>query len=209
MLGYYNYTVILTYLGLASSVFGIYASISFGKSGPIIGICCLMLSGFFDMFDGRVARTRKRTENEKKFGIQLDSLSDLVCFGILPIMIGYSIGLRKWWYIIFMILYSLCALIRLAYFNVTEDERQSQTDEARKYYEGLPVTTAAAIFPFIFCFREFLDYNVFRIVYAVAIAVTAICFISPFKIKKPGKAGLLTFLISGIIMLIIIILLNN
>ena len=104
MLGYYNYTVILTYLGLASSVFGIYASISFGKSGPIIGICCLMLSGFFDMFDGRVARTKKRTENEKKFGIQLDSLSDLVCFGILPTIIGYSIGLRKWWYIIFMIL---------------------------------------------------------------------------------------------------------
>ena len=54
-----------------------------------------MFSGFCDMFDGIVARTKKdRTDEEKRFGIQLDSLSDIVCFGVLPFVIGVCSGAR-------------------------------------------------------------------------------------------------------------------
>ena len=59
MIGYYNYTVILTYLGLISSIIGIYFSIEFV---PFIGIICLLVSGLCDMFDGKVARTKEITK---------------------------------------------------------------------------------------------------------------------------------------------------
>lgn len=67
MIGFYNYTVILTYLSLVSSALGIYFASGIGESGshPEYAIVCLMLSGLFDMFDGKVARTRKRTDEEK------------------------------------------------------------------------------------------------------------------------------------------------
>ena len=83
MIGYYNYTVWLTYLSLISAALGIGASLH-GIGHPYIGIFFLMLSGLCDAFDGRVARRKKdRTEEEKKFGIQIDSLADLVAFGVL------------------------------------------------------------------------------------------------------------------------------
>ena len=96
LIGYYNYTVILTDLSLISSVFGIYMAMRGHVAGAVY---CLMVSGFCDMFDGKVARTKKRCEAEQKFGIQLDSLSDLVCFGVLPTVIGYAIGMTNKLYV--------------------------------------------------------------------------------------------------------------
>ena len=119
MVGYYNYTVILTYIGVVSAVLGIGLSM-YGHTS--MAVVCLMISGFCDLFDGTIARTRRRTENEKKFGIQIDSLADLVCFGVLPVSIGFSIGLTKWFEAAALIVYVLAALIRLAYYNVTEEE---------------------------------------------------------------------------------------
>ena len=81
-IGFYDYTVILTYLSLASAVLGIMLS---GQDRFTGAILCLVLSGLCDGFDGTVARSKKgRTDDEKAFGIQIDSLSDLVCFCVLP-----------------------------------------------------------------------------------------------------------------------------
>lgn len=91
-IGVYDYTVILTYLSLISSVFGITQAI---HSDYKTAIFCLAFSGICDAFDGRVARTKKnRTEDEKNFGIQLDSLCDVICFGIFPALICYLLGVR-------------------------------------------------------------------------------------------------------------------
>ena len=127
MIGYYNYTVILTYMSLVSSVIGIFlaAGLADGQPRPTLAIICLMVSGLCDMFDGKVARTKKdRTENEKKFGIQIDSLCDAICFGVLPAVIGYSVGMNCWADVPILVLFPLCAVIRLAYFNVAEEDRQ-------------------------------------------------------------------------------------
>lgn len=78
MVGFYNYTVILTYMSLVSSITGMFFTFTGHLS---IGILCLALSGLFDAFDGKVARSKKdRTMDEKRFGIQIDSLCDLVSF---------------------------------------------------------------------------------------------------------------------------------
>ena len=88
MIGFYNYTVIATYLATLLGVCGIF----FAMDGRILGaIFCLLLSGLLDSVDGKIARTKKdRTENEKRFGIQIDSLNDLICFGALPAVLGYA-----------------------------------------------------------------------------------------------------------------------
>lgn len=190
MIGFYNYTVLLTYAGFACGCCGIYYALS---GHPGIGIILLLLAGFCDMFDGKVARTRKRTDAEKQFGIQIDSLSDLVCFGLLPAVIGYESGLNRPLDLAILVFFTLAALIRLAYFNVTEDQRQKQTSEVRKVYEGLPVTSVALIFPPLFSFRH--DIGVlFPQVYGTLLLVVGLAFITRFKIKKPGIRCMFAFI---------------
>ncbi|MDD6346166.1 MAG: CDP-alcohol phosphatidyltransferase family protein [Oscillospiraceae bacterium] len=205
MIGFYNYTVILTYLGLLSSVTGIFLACGVGNlpASPKYAIVCLMISGLCDMFDGKVARTcKKRTEQEKQFGIQIDSLCDLVCFGILPSVIGYSVGMKNWLDIPVLIFFPLCAVIRLAYFNVTEEMRQKKTSEVRKVYEGLPVTSVALILPLLFSFRNDIGTEIFPAVYGIVLSVIAIAFITRFRIKKPGMKSMFIFLGIGVLELL-------
>lgn len=196
MIGFYNYTVWLTYIGMLSSVVGI----GFASSGNITAaVICLMFSGFCDMFDGIVARTKKdRTDEERRYGIQLDSLSDVVCFGVLPVAIGYNIGANAWWQVAIMALFALAGLIRLAYYNVTEETRQQQTTEKRKHYLGVPITTSALTVPLLFCFQNLLGDH-FALAYTLLLLVNGALFITPIQVKKPSKTGLVIMLILGVI----------
>ena len=209
LIGVYDYTVILTYLSLISGSAGIIISLE-GKGHPYIGTFFLLACGLFDAFDGMVARTKKdRTELEKRFGVQIDSLSDLVAFGVLPMCIGsamirtsstakaifypefFTIGVIVHWVCVaLMILYVLAALIRLAYFNVTEELRMEAEGGKRKYYEGLPVTSAAVIFPTIMMFQYVLPMDI-TLIYFPIILITGVLFISRIKIPKPGMRGIL------------------
>lgn len=182
MLGFYNYTVILTYLSLISGCTGIMLSAN-GNTGG--GVICLMLSGFFDLFDGKVAATRKRSDDEKRFGIQIDSLSDLVCFGVLPAMIGYSLGMTEYYWYPLLAVFVLAALIRLAYFNVMEEKRQQETTEIRKNYNGMPVTTVAILIPILYFIFKLINNLNWEIAYGISLAVFAVAFlIKNLKIKK-------------------------
>ena len=83
-----------------------------------------------------IARSMKnRTEHEKVFGIQIDSLCDLVCFGVFPAVIGYHYNSVYPLRLIASIMIVLGAVIRLGYFNVMEEERQRNTTENRKEYK--------------------------------------------------------------------------
>ena len=208
MLGFYDYTVILTYLGVVSSIIGMSFAV---EQHYLYAVICLLVSGLCDMFDGAVARTKKnRTEMEKKNGIQLDSLADVVCFGAFPALIGFCLGMEFKYSFLFGIVgavYVLCAVIRLAYFNVTEDERQQSADGKRKFYQGLPVTTAALVFPLAFCFRGLLG-DVFPFVYAIVMILTAVCFITNFRVKKFGLKGNLFLLGIGVLIFAVLLALK-
>lgn len=194
MLGYYNYTVILTYFGAAIGFVGT----GFVLNGnPKAALTCLMVSGFCDMFDGKIAATKKRTQEEKAFGIQIDSLSDLLCFGILPALIVSSLLPRTVFSVICCSVYVLCALIRLAFFNVDEAQRQAITEESRTIYRGLPVTSAALLFPFVFVLTDLLKLPVGAFSVGTLL-LTAAAFITPFSLKKPAKAGKAALLLIGI-----------
>lgn len=201
MIGYYNYTVLLTYVGLISSVIGIFFTVGVGggSSHPEYAMICLMISGLCDMFDGKIARTRQRTDSEKKFGIQIDSLCDLICFGLLPSVIGYSIGMDSWIDLPILVMFPLCAVIRLAYFNVAEEDRQKKTSEVRKVYEGLPVTSVALILPLLYSFRKDIGTDIFPNVYGITLFLIALAFITRFKVKKPGVKTMFAFLGIGVV----------
>lgn len=202
MVGFYNYTAILTYIGVASGVVGI----GFCVGGrPSAAIVCLMISGFCDMFDGSIARTRKSTEPEKKFGIQIDSLADLICFGTLPAAIGYALGLNAWYEIIVLVVYVLAALIRLAYFNVTEDELQINKRTQRIAYDGLPVTTVSLLIPFMYIFRPLLPES-FMHLYMLWLLILAMAFVTKIKIRKLGMKGLIVAACLGVLVLAALIL---
>lgn len=193
MLGFYNYTVILTYFGMLASLTGIVYAIDGNSSAAL---ACLMVSGVCDMFDGKVASTKIRTEKEKRFGVQIDSLSDLICFGVLPALLVYKVseGNIAGFYI--SGIYLLCALIRLAYFNVDEEERQTQTDAAREEYHGLPVTTAALLLPALFCLCHFLRLPLAKLAPAL-LFIMGVAFLTPFRLKKPKLAGKVSMLLCG------------
>lgn len=228
MIGYFDYTVILTYLSLLSATTGIIVSLS-GKGHPYMGMLFLLLCGLCDAFDGKVAKMKKnRSESEKKFGIQIDSLSDLVAFGVLPACIGASM-IRisptlfpicsvkfNCWYCItirfvayaLLVLYALAALIRLAYFNVTEEERQrKEKDKNRKSYTGLPVTSSCLIFPAVMLLQYIIPIDI-TIVYFVVIIITGISFLLKFEIKKPELKEILFMVLIGGIEFILLILLK-
>lgn len=131
MIGFYNYTVVLTYIGLASAVFGMTQVFGGNYRAALL---CLIVCGTCDMFDGKIARAKKdRTKQEKVFGIQIDSLCDLICFGMFPATLGYSLTAGKEGLMVLgtvaAVLFVLGAVIRLGYFNVMEQERQEVTEE--------------------------------------------------------------------------------
>ena len=160
-------------------------------------IILLMAAGICDMFDGSVASTKPRTDAEKRFGIQIDSLSDLISFGVMPAIFVFMITGQTVLAAFVSALYTLAALIRLAYFNVTEEDRQRQTTEKRKYYNGVPVTTIAVLLPL-----AYLVQNKFGISgtagYVVMLVVVGIGFIAPVEIKKPNIVGKICLIIVGI-----------
>ena len=183
MIGFYSYTVVLTYLGLASSAIGMILTFQgFAK----YALFCLAFSGLCDMFDGKVARMKKnRTEDEKRFGIQIDSLCDVVCFGAFPMTLCYSIGMRGPAGISILVFYLIAGVIRLAFFNVMEEKRQEETDEARKYYQGLPITSIAIILPLFCTLRPLLGHRFLSELH-ICILTVGLLFIINFPLRKPG-----------------------
>ena len=181
-IGFYNYTVVLTYMSLISGVLGMKFAYD-GKFG--LAICCLVFSGICDMFDGVVARSKKnRTADEKGFGIQLDSLCDAVCFGVFPAVYLYFLGVDRVHGVAILMFYVLCAIIRLAFFNVLEAKRQQSEDGCAKFYRGLPVTSAAIIFPLTYVVDLFAPVSIMTYVYHGLPILIGFLFIADIRIPK-------------------------
>ena len=221
MIGFYDYTVILTYLSLVSAGCGILIALS-GGGHPYIGAFFLLFCGLCDAFDGKVARTKKdRTQAERSFGVQIDSLSDLVAFGVQPAAVGSALLRRsplgsvvdgtRWekplgvGMTAILIAYILAAMIRLAYFNVTEEERQRTEDGARKYYSGLPVTSSALIFPLILLLHHVIPADLTLVYFATAV-FCSIAFLAPVQIRKPGLRGVLILVGIGAVEFLLMLL---
>ena len=148
-IGKWNKSVILTYIGLAVSIFGILICFNNNEKSIGFAMSCLIIAGICDLFDGQLARKCKRTEQEKNFGIELDSLVDAIDFIVLPIAIFLRLQMNTWYHYIIMVIFAICGIARLAYFNIMVEDNNKPV----KYYMGLPVTYTALIFPVFYLLK--------------------------------------------------------
>ena len=201
--GFYNPSVILTYCGLICAFISMFLAWESSGGDMRWSIFCLMLAGLCDMFDGTVARRVKRNEQEKKFGIQLDSLCDIVCFGVTPATIAYMIydgdSARVFGLIAGFVL-TLCGLIRLAYFNVTEEERQEKTSERRDYYQGMPITASAIGVPVAYIAGSLLAWifdmeRILPVFFSGFMLFVAFLYVYNFPVRKPHKRGMIIMIV--------------
>ena len=178
MLGFWNKSVYITYLGAFLAISGFllmltYGDIDYAFAGMILAMVC-------DMFDGKVARKLKnRTEMEKDFGVQIDSLADIVCFITIPALTIYFSGMKEIYQIIILALYVVCGIIRLAYFNVA----MSDKNKAIEYYQGLPVPVSIAVFGLVWLLTKAFTFNV-ALVYTILVPIVGYLHISKIRIKK-------------------------
>lgn len=205
LIGFYNPSVILTYIGLAVTIFGMTLATEGHLKGAII---CLMVSGFCDMFDGTIARRIKRSHEAQLFGVQLDSLCDVICFGVFPAVIAYNSGMKGLVGVFAMILYILGAVIRLGFFNVQEEIRSQTTGKRRTYYQGLPVTSMALLFPLVSLLSVWIPARREHI-YTVTLVAAAIAFVLNVPVKKPGLRTLMIMAFIGLLILIVMLALGK
>ena len=101
--------------------------------------CALVLAAFvFDVLDGRVARWRHASS---PLGRELDSLADVISFGVAPAVIAYGCGMQGLWDRIVLGYFVACGVSRLARFNVTAEKLSAGTGKV-KYFEGTPIPTS-------------------------------------------------------------------
>lgn len=197
-IGKYNKSVILTYVGVAAAAVGIVFAVEDMLSAAMIALVC---AGICDLFDGVIARRCKRDRAEQEFGVQIDSLADVVDFLALPAVLGLKLadgaGIAKY---PFLLGYILCGIIRLAWFNT------SAAESVRTHYDGLPVTYAALIIPVTYAVLGFFPQFNAGVIWTAEFAAMAVLFILNVKIAKPRGVWYAVFgaLAVGVITLILV-----
>ncbi|WOP15754.1 CDP-diacylglycerol--serine O-phosphatidyltransferase [Ottowia sp. SB7-C50] len=130
---------------LGNAVCGVgamFAIITFIQTGDVHHVyyaCALVLAALvFDIFDGRVARWRQKSS---LLGRELDSLADVISFGVAPALIAYGVGMQGLWDRVVLAFFVACGVSRLARFNVTAEAMSAGGDKV-KYFEGTPIPTS-------------------------------------------------------------------
>ena len=197
MLGYWNKSVYITYLGAFLAVFGLlFAIYKINLDYAFVG---MILAAVCDMFDGKIARKTNRKEVEKDFGVQIDSLADIVCFITIPAITLYLFGMQEIYQMIFLALYVICGIIRLAYFNVA----MSDKNKAIETYQGLPVPVSVFIFSAVWILLKIFTFDAV-LVYTILVPIVGFLHISRVRIKK--YTGNWFYITISIIALLLIIL---
>ena len=203
MVGYYNPSVILTYVGLIFSVIGIFQSFGGNIKAALI---CLMISGICDMFDGSIARKVKRDKYAKSFGVQIDSLCDLVCFGVAPAVLAYCAGVKELGVIGISILcfYVLAGVIRLGYYNVLEEVNKDNNTTSCGF-RGVPITTSALVVPMFKLIDVMTGLVNSNIMMAIVMLMLGLGFIINIPIRKPAKLGKVVLVFIGLVVFLSLI----
>lgn len=130
----------------------------------------IFISAFLDRYDGKVAR---KFNQESELGKQLDSMADIISFGVAPALLMYEVALTDFGVVgmSMAVLYIACGALRLARFNVMD---------ATGFFVGLPITAAGTLLTFSFFFVETLS----PVFYMFTFPILAILMVSTFTLKK-------------------------
>jgi CDP-diacylglycerol---serine O-phosphatidyltransferase len=163
--------------GLLCAVFGIYFAIDGNFLAAVIAVLWAVL---FDWYDGIIARKMKgRTKIQGEFGGQLDSMIDIVSFGILPAILLLSYGNYNIWFIPGAFIIVATSAIRLSYFNVFGLINS-------KTYRGMPLDNNVLILAFLFLFESFFEHSTFSIIIYVILMLLSALNLSSIPTPKFG-----------------------
>ena len=192
-----DYPNITSLAGLLSAVTGIYFAILGQFSYAIIGIIWAV---FFDWADGIIARKMKnRTDDQRSFGAQLDSMIDVVSFGVFPAVFLLSYGGFGPWFLPGAFLLVATSTIRLSYFN-TFGLINSST------YHGLALDNNVILMSFVYLFHPFFSRSVFAIVLYILLMIMMVFNLAPIQTPKFGGKWFYALLIYSLAISIILIL---
>jgi len=175
--GVYILPNFLTSLGLFCGFFSIITTM---HGDYLKAAWAIVIAGVFDALDGRIARM---THTTSRFGLEYDSLSDLVAFGVAPALLSYSWVLdqhgRMGWLAAF--LFVGCGAVRLARFNVLSGSMKSG------YFQGMPIPAAAGMVAstVIFCFHfNFVDKTPLSMIFVLMIFFLAFLMVSNISFRS-------------------------
>ena len=169
---------ICSLLGLLSAMVGINFAI---KGNFPASIICVLWAVLFDWYDGIIARKMKgRTKEQGVFGVQLDSMIDIVSSGILPAVFLLSYGNYSAWFMPGAFIIVAAIAIRLSYFNI-----YGLIDS--KTYMGLAVDNNVLILAFVFLFESFFSHTVFSIILYTLLMVLSVLNLASIRTHKFGE----------------------
>lgn len=123
----------------------IFSAITFVQTGDALHLyfagALIFAALVFDVLDGRIARWRQQSSS---LGRELDSLSDVISFGVAPAMLAYACGMQGFFDRIVLAYFVACGVSRLARFNVTAEEMSDDSGKVR-YFEGTPIPTSVVL----------------------------------------------------------------
>ena len=135
----------VTLLNAASGVCSIFASFDYAVSGQAgyaaAAAALVVVAALADFFDGRIARRSRRSST---LGGDLDSLADLISFGVAPACLAFGVGMNGGWDWLVLVFFVCCGLSRLARYNVTASALSDASGKVR-YFEGTPIPTSVVL----------------------------------------------------------------
>ena len=116
--------------------------VRYTSPGGIYGAGMLVVGAlFFDVLDGRIARWRHKAS---AMGRELDSLADVISFGVAPACLAYAVGMTGMWDAFALLYFVACGISRLARYNVTADTLAASSGKV-PYFEGTPIPTSTVL----------------------------------------------------------------
>ena len=112
------------------------------RPNGLIAACALVPAAFaFDVLDGRIARWR---QTHSALGRELDSLADVISFGVTPACLAYAVGMTGLWDALILLYFVACGISRLARYNITAEQMSEETGKVA-YFEGTPIPSSTLL----------------------------------------------------------------
>lgn len=186
-IGIYSLSVLFSYIGVVFAFLSCYFSITGNLK---LSLIMFMVTGLIDALDGKFASLFKRTDKEKKYGVEIDSILDTFNYAAIPLVILYFNNLNQVVDIPIFIFYAFCTTTRLAYFNTV-------LDEGTNCFYGVPSTMITFLLPIAFIIFKLC--NILWVL-RILIILISLSFIVNIKIKKSRNLKFyVSILLTGII----------
>lgn len=200
-IGFFSVANTVTLCGLISAVIACFLA---ANGNVKLAIYMMFLACLCDTFDGRIARSNPNRSNAHKYyGVQLDSLCDVISFGVTPCFIAFSFGFDGLLDVIIYSIFICCGAIRLAYFNTLSNLNPNKPN---KGFKGVPIPMSTFVITILFVLTTFIPAVVSVWLFRIGLLALAIAFILNIRIKKPNLKTALTLIGIEVVLLLILLI---